>query len=157
MHASLPRRAFVTSALTAGFALATSPAGADTITTDATDLVAGEVKIPAAGGPMPAYRAMPKTGTKFPIVLVVQEIFGVHEHIRDVCRRFAKAGYCAVASELFARQGDVSRIKDIQEIIQKVVTKVPDAMVLADLDASYDWAVKQSKGDATKLAITGFC
>jgi carboxymethylenebutenolidase len=157
MHEDLSRRAFITSALTAGFALAVSPAGAETIATDATDLVAGEVKIPAAGGPMPAYRAMPKTGTTFPIVLVVQEIFGVHEHIRDVCRRFAKAGYCAVASELFARQGDVSKIKDIQEIIQKVVTKVPDAQVMADLDVSYDWAVKQSKGDATKLAITGFC
>jgi len=151
------RRAFVTSSLATGFALAAQPVLAEAITTDATDLVAGAVKIPAAGGDMPAYRAMPATGTKFPVVLVVQEIFGVHEHMRDVCRRFAKLGYCAVAPELYARQGDVSKMENIQEIVSKVVAKVPDAQVMADLDASWEWAKKSSKGDPAKLSITGFC
>jgi carboxymethylenebutenolidase len=88
---------------------------------------------------------------------VVQEIFGVHEHIKDICRRFAKLGYCAVAPELYARQGDVSQISDIQEVITKVVSKVPDAQVMADLDAAADWAEKSSKGDSKRLGITGFC
>src|SRR5215831_12531341 len=104
------RRAFVTTSLATGFALAVRPVSAETITTDATGLTAGEVKIPARGGDMPAYRAMPENGTKLPVVLVVHEVFGVHEHIKDVCRRFAKAGYFAVAPDLFARQGDVSKV-----------------------------------------------
>ena len=93
----------------------------------------------------------------FPVVLVVQEIFGVHEHIQDVCRRLAKLGYLAVAPELYARQGDVSKISDMQEIISKVVSKVPDAQVMADLDATVAWAEKTGEGDAAKLGITGFC
>ena len=95
---------------------------------------------------MPAYRAMPATGGPFPVVLVVQEIFGVHEHIKDICRRLAKLGYLAVAPELYARQGDVSKIKDIQEIIDKVVSKVPDAQVMSDLDATVAWAKESGKG-----------
>jgi len=157
MNESTTRRAFVTTSLATGFALAVQPVSADTITTDAEGLVAGEVKIPSGGYQMPAYRAMPKTGKNFPVVLVVQEIFGVHEHMRDVCRRFAKAGYCAVAAELYARQGDVSKITDIQEIMGKIVSKVPDAQVMGDLDASWDWAKKSSNGDPAKLSITGFC
>lgn len=151
------RREFVTTALAAGFALAVRPVFAQTITTDATGLKAGEVKIPVPDGKIPAYRAMPSTGGPFQVVLVVQEIFGVHEHIKDICRRFAKLGYLAVAPELYARQGDVSKIPDFQEIVAKVVSKVPDAQVMSDLDAAADWAGKSGKGDVNRLGITGFC
>jgi carboxymethylenebutenolidase len=151
------RRDFVVTSLAAGFALAVQPVSAQTITTDAKGLEAGEVKIPTKDGEMPAYRAMPASGGPFPVVLVVEEIFGVHEHIKDVCRRLAKAGYLAIAPELFARQGDVSKIKDIQEIISKIVSKVPDSQVMADLDATVAWAKKTGKGDAARLGITGFC
>src|SRR4051794_35381624 len=155
---SVTRRGFVVSSLAAGFAMAVQPVRADTtITTDSTGLEAGEVKIPAKGGDMPAYRAMPNEGGPFPVVLVVQEIFGVHEHIKDVCRRFAKLGYLAVAPELFARQGDVSKLTDFREIINKVVSKVPDEQVMADLDTTVAWAGKSGKGDTAKLGITGFC
>ena len=152
------RRQFIAvTTLAAGFALAVHPISAQVITTDAKGLVAGEVKIPASDGEIPAYRAMPATGSNFPVVLVVQEIFGVHEHLQDICRRFAKMGYLAIAPELYARQGDVSKLTDIQEIISKVVSKVPDAQVMSDLDATVAWAAKSSKGNADKLGITGFC
>src|SRR5579885_3522629 len=151
------RREFVVTSLAAGFALAVQPVTADTITTDAKDLTASEVKIPTKDGEMPAYRAIPDKGGPFPVVLVVEEIFGVHEHIKDLCRRLAKAGYLAVAPELFARQGDVSKMTDIQEIISKVVSKVPDEQVMADLDATVAWVKKEGKGDTSKLGITGFC
>src|SRR5574341_674335 len=109
-EAHVTRRQFVVTTLAAGFALAVQPVSAETITTDTKGLIAGEVSIPTTDGPIPAYRAMPATGNSFPVVLVVQEIFGVHEHIRDICRRFAKLGHLAVAPELFAHQGDVSKI-----------------------------------------------
>jgi len=150
------RREFVVSTLATGFALAAEPVSAETITTDANGLTAGEVKIPAAGGEMPGYRAMPAKAKSAPVVLVVQEIFGVHEHIKDICRRFAKLGYLAIAPELYARQGDVSKIADGQEIM-KIVAKVPDAQVMSDLDAAVDWASKSGNGDVSKLGITGFC
>jgi carboxymethylenebutenolidase len=154
----MTRRRFVVTTLAAGFALAVQPISAQTvITTDAKGLEAGEVKIPVADGEIPAYRAVPEKGKDHPVVLVVQEIFGVHEHIKDVCRRFAKLGYMAIAPELYARQGDVSKITDIQEIISKVVSKVPDAQVMSDLDATVAWAAKSGKADASKLGITGFC
>src|SRR6202171_423035 len=126
-NTNLTRREFVVTTLAAGFALAVQPVSAETITTDTKDLMAAEDKLPVKDGEMPAYRAMPASGGPFPVVLVVEEIFGVHEHIKDVCRRFAKPGYLAIAPELFARQGDVSKITDIQEIIKTVVSKVPDA------------------------------
>jgi carboxymethylenebutenolidase len=150
------RREFVVTSLAAGFALAVQPVSAQTISTDANGLEAGEVKIPVSDGQVPAYHAMPAAGENFPVVLVVQEIFGVHEHIKDICRRFAKLGYLAVAPELFARQGDVSRLSNIQEIMP-IVSKVPDAQVMSDLDAAVAWAQKSGKGSADKLAITGFC
>jgi carboxymethylenebutenolidase len=151
------RRKFVVTSLSAGFAIAVQPIQAQTtITTDTTGLIAGEVKIPVKDGEIPAYRAMPAKGQNFPTVLVVQEIFGVHEHIKDICRRFAKAGYLAVAPEMYARQGDVSKMTNINEIIQNVVSKVPDTQVMSDLDAAVAWAKKNS-GDTSKLAITGFC
>jgi len=150
------RREFVVTSLAAGFALAVQPVAAQTvITTDATGLEAGEVKIPVSDGTIPAYRAMPAKGNAFPVVVVVQEIFGVHEHIKDICRRFAKLGYLAVAPEMYARQGDVSKISNIQEIMP-IVQKVPDTQVMSDLDAAVAWA-KTSKGNTDKLGITGFC
>jgi len=151
----LTRRQAV-AALTAGFALAVQPVSAATITTGSEGLEAGEVEIPTLEGASPAYRAAPVTGGPFPTVLVVQEIFGVHEHIKDICRRFAKLGFLAVAPELYARQGDVSQIKDFSEIISKVVSKVPDKQVMADLDAAVDWAGKHG-GDTARLGVTGFC
>jgi len=151
------RRDFIVTVLAAGFAAAVRPIAAQTvIQTDDKGLIAGEVKIPVKGGQIPAYRAMPEKGTNLPTVLVVQEIFGVHEHIRDVCRRLGKLGYLAVAPELFARQGDVSKMTDIKEILEKVVPKVPDAQVMGDLDATAAWAA-QNNGNGAKLGITGFC
>jgi len=152
----LTRRDFVVTALAAGFAMAVRPVFGEVITTEPTGLTAGEVKIPVADGEIPAYRAMPEKGGPFPVVLVVQEIFGVHEHIKDICRRLAKVGYLAVAPELYARQGDVSRLSDISEI-RKIVSKVSDGQVLSDLDATADWAGKSGKGDLSRLGITGFC
>jgi carboxymethylenebutenolidase len=147
--------AFLTSPAN-GFAAAVQPVVAQTqIVTETAGLVAGDIAVPVRDGTCPAYRAMPSRGGPFPIVLVVQEIFGVHEHIKDVCRRFAKLGYLAVAPELYARQGDVSRLANIDEI-RAVVATVPDAQVLLDLDGCADWAAKQG-GDAAKLGITGFC
>jgi len=151
------RRDFVVSMLAVGFAATVRPIAAQTvIQTDDQGLVVGEVKIPVKDGQMPAYRAMPAKGSHFPVILVVQEIFGVHEHIKDICRRLAKAGYLAVAPELYARQGDVSKMTNIQEILETVVAKVPDAQVLGDLDVAAAWA-GQHGGDTDKLAITGFC
>jgi carboxymethylenebutenolidase len=152
------RRQFVVTSLATGFALAVQPVSAETITTDTKGLEAGEVKVPVGEGQsIPAYRAMPDKGGPFPVILVVQEIFGVHEHIKDLCRRLAKAGYLAVAPELYARQGDVSKMTDFKEIISKVVSKVPDAQVMSDLDATAAWAKKGGKGDTAKLGVTGFC
>jgi carboxymethylenebutenolidase len=155
---TLTRREMLVTSLAVGFAAATLPVRADTLVTTSTEgLVAGEVKIPVADGEIPGYRAMPEKGGPFPLVLVVQEIFGVHEHIKDVCRRFAKLGYCAVAPELYARQGDVSKLTDYKEIFAQVVSKVPDAQVMSDLDAAAAWAAKSSQGDAARLGVTGFC
>lgn len=153
------RRSVVAGAggLTAGFALAVQPVGAQTIATSAEGLEAGEVRIATSSGEIPAYRAMPRGEGPFPVILVVQEIFGVHEHIRDVCRRFAKLGHMAVAPELYFRQGDVSQMRDAPTIVREVVSKVPDAQVMSDLDAAAAYAQASGKGDTTKLAITAFC
>jgi len=126
------------------------------ITTDSEGLTAGEIQVPTADGNMPAYRAQPAQGGPFPVILVVQEIFGVHEYIKDTCRRLAKLGYQAIAPELYARQGDPRQYSDIQELIAKVVNKVPDSQVMADLDACAAWA-KDHDGDAARLGVTGFC
>jgi carboxymethylenebutenolidase len=151
------RRGFVVTSLTAGFALAVQPVSAETITTDSEGLTAGEVNIPVKDGEIPAYRAMPAKGGPFPTVVVIQEIFGVHEHIKDLCRRLAHSGYFAVAPALYARQGDVLQMTDVREIISKVVSKVPDAEVASDLDATVAWAHKQKQANTRKLAVTGFC
>ncbi|HEY1876024.1 MAG TPA: dienelactone hydrolase family protein, partial [Rhizomicrobium sp.] len=150
------RRAFIVGGLAAGFALAVLPVSAETITTDTNGLSAGEVKIPVEGGNIPGYRAMPAAGGPFPTILVVQEIFGVHEHIRDICRRLAKADYFAVAPALYVREGDVTRMSDIKQIMQ-VVGKVPERQVASDLDATVGWAEGTGKADTSKLGIVGFC
>jgi carboxymethylenebutenolidase len=151
------RRGFVVTSLASGFALAAHPVSAEPITTDTNGLDAGEVKVPVADGTIPAYRAMPAQGGPFPTVLVVQEIFGVHEHIQDLCRRLAKAGYYAIAPELYARQGNPAGISDIQELIKTIVSKVPDSQVMSDLDAAVAYAKSSGKADTTRLAVTGFC
>jgi carboxymethylenebutenolidase len=153
----LTRRKFmITASLSTGFAMAVRPVGAKTLTTDTKGLLAGAVKIPVKDGEIPAYRAQPSSGTNFPTILVIQEIFGVHEHIQDVVRRLAKLGYLAIAPELFVRQGDVLKLSSVEEI-RAIVAKVPDTQVLSDLDATLAWAVKSSKGNVDRVGITGFC
>lgn len=150
------RRDAMVATLAVGFAVAVQPVAAETtITTDTAGLDAGAVEIKAADRAIPAYRAKPATGGPLPVVLVIQEIFGVHEHIKDVCRRLAKAGYLAIAPEMFVRQGDVSKLKSIDEI-RPIVATVPDAQVMSDLDAAVAYAATAG-GDTEKLAITGFC
>ncbi len=157
--APVGRRGFMLGSLSAGFAAAVAPTGnllAQVVKTDADGLTAGEVSIPVAGGVLPAYRAKPAGKTKLGTILVVQEVFGVHEYIRDVCRRFAKQGYLAVAPELYFRQGDPSQYKSIPDLLRDVVAKVPDAQVLGDLDATAAWAAANG-GQPGKVGITGFC
>lgn len=155
--AGFSRRGFMVTGLAAGFALAAGPARATVITTDTKDLVAGEVSIPVADGKVPAYRAMPAKGSNFPVIVVIQEIFGVHEHLKDMCRRYAKQGYYAIAPELFSRQGDVSKMTDIGKILSEVVAKVPDAQVFADLDATVAFAKASGKANTDKLGVVGYC
>jgi carboxymethylenebutenolidase len=150
-------RDLATALLPQGFAKIVQPIASTTITTDTAGLTAGEVKIQTMSGPVPAYRAMPEKGGKLPVVLVIQEIFGVHEHIKDVCRRLAKLGYFAITVELYYRQGDVTKFTDNQEIFAKVVNFVPDSQVMSDLDAAVVYAEATGKADTAKLGVTGFC
>jgi carboxymethylenebutenolidase len=154
---SWSRRGFVMTSLATGFALSAGKVSADTITTDTNGLTAGEVKVPTADGSIPAYRAMPDSGGPFATVLVVQEVFGVHEHIKDVCRRLAKLGYFAIAPELYARQGDPSKYTDIPTLISELVVKVPTDEVMSDLDAAVIYAKSTGKADTARLGVTGFC
>jgi len=141
------------------FALSVQPVQAQTmIVTPADGLTAGVVKVKTKDGKeMDAYRAMPATGQGFGTILVVQEIFGVHAHIADLCRRFAKLGYYAIAPELYFRQGDPKSISDVQALLREIVAKVPDEQVMGDLDATVDFAKGEGKADTAKLGITGFC
>ena len=157
MTPPLSRRGFVMTSLISGLTVATTRVEAQAIHTDATGIEAGEVKIPAADGPMPAYRAVPNGAGPFPIVLVIEEIFGVHEYIKDICRRLAKAGYCAVAPELYARQGDLSTMTDPKIIIRDIISKTPDAQWIGDLDATAAWAASAAKGDAGRFGVMGWC
>ncbi len=151
------RRSFITT-LVPGFTLAAGPLNAAAIVTDAKDLEAGEVAITVSDGSIPAYRARPKPRSHAPVILVIQEIFGVHEFIKDVCRRLAKQGYYAVAPALYARYGDPAKYDaaHIEGLVSDVVSKVPDSDVMGDLDASVAFA-KAEGGDTAKLGITGFC
>ncbi|MBV1702245.1 MAG: dienelactone hydrolase family protein [Hyphomicrobiales bacterium] len=153
----LGRRTFMMTGLAAGFAAAAEPVMAQAIITSAEGLSVAEVKVPVDGGTIPAYTAMPAQGGPFATVIVVHEIFGVHEHIKDICRRLAKLGYYAIAPELFARQGDPSKYKDIASLIEDVVSKTPDAEVAGDLDATLAFAKTQPKADTARLGMVGFC
>ncbi|MGL1834028.1 dienelactone hydrolase family protein [Rhodocyclaceae bacterium SMB388] len=155
--AKLDRRAFVATLAATGFALAVQPVQAQSVvTTDTAGLTTGETTIDVDGDSLPVYFAKPEGGGDLPVVLVVQEIFGVHEYIKDVSRRLAQAGYLALAPQLFFRQGDPATMESVGEILQGIVSKVPDAQVMADLDAAAAWAAANG-GDPNRLAITGFC
>ena len=143
--------------LPSSYSSAAQPLLSQAVVTDAEGLVAGEVMIATADGEISSYRAMPSGMGPFALILVIQEIFGVHEHIRDVCRRLAKQGYMAVAPELYARQGDPSRLDDVKQILNDIVERVPTVQVMADLDAWVSWSVASGFGDRERLAITGFC
>ena len=153
------RKALAGAALGTTFALAVQPVQAQTmIVTPSDGLTAGAVKVKTKDGKeMDAYRAMPATGQGFGTILVVQEIFGVHAHIADMCRRFAKAGYYAIAPELYFRQGDAKTYTDIPKLVAEVVNKVPDEQVMGDLDSAVAFAKGEGKADTAKLGITGFC
>lgn len=152
------RRTVIKTALGVGYAASVLPIMAQTaITTSSTGLTAGEVTISTQGGfKLPAYRAQPAGKTGLPVVLVLCEIFGVHEHIADVARRFAHAGYLAIAPELFVRQGDAKGYTEIGKLMSEVISKVPDAQVLSDLDATLAWAGANG-GDLKRVGVTGFC
>ena len=152
---TIARRGFVMTSLIAGFSLAATRGEAAAIHTDTAGLEAGEVAIPVRGGTAPGYYARPQGAGPFPIVLVVEEIFGVHEYIKDVCRRLAKLGYLAVATELYARQGDLSAATEQPQLIA-IVSRAPTSQVMGDLDDTAAWAAA-NHGDAGRLAITGFC
>ena len=150
------RRDFVMSSLMTGFTLAVTRAEAEPIHTDDRGLVAGEVLVATLKGNIPAYRAQPDRAGVFPIILVIEEIFGVHEYIKDVCRRLAKLGYMAIAPELYARLGDLSKMTDPQEIFSKIILKAPDEQMISDLDSTVTWALAH-RGDTTRLGVMGFC
>ncbi len=154
---ALNRRGFVGGTLGAGFAAAAMPIAAQTVVSTPSDgLTVGEVMVPVGDFRMPVYRAAPAGRTGLPVVLVVSEIFGVHEHIADVARRFARAGYYALAPELFVRQGDAASYGEVAKLIAEVISKVPDAQVMTDLDATVAWARTQG-ADASRVGVTGFC
>jgi carboxymethylenebutenolidase len=155
-HFPLARRGFVMTGLISGFTLATQRVEAQAIHTDTAGLDAGETRIPVKDGSLPAYYARPAAGTGFPVLLVNEEIFGVHEYIKDTCRRLAKLGYMAVAPEVYARIADLSKMTDTQQIVRDVISKKPDEELYSDLDATFAWA-SQNKGSATAIAETGFC
>lgn len=154
---AVDRRVFLKTALGTGFAAAVMPICAQTeIKTDEEGLTAGEVTVTVKGQNVPVYRAQPQGKKNLPVVLVVSEIFGVHEHIADIARRFAKQGYLALAPELFVRQGDPQSYGTVAEIMKEIVAKTPDQQVMGDLDAVAAWA-KDNGGNPDKIGITGFC
>lgn len=151
------RRDFMKVALGTGFAVAALPVVAQTmIHTDTAGLTAGIVKVNVGGTEVPFYRAQPEGKTNLPVVLVISEIFGLHEHIADVARRFAKQGYLALAPDLFVRQGDPTKVASISDLMKDIIAKTPDQQVMTDLDAIVAWA-KANGGNADKMGITGFC
>lgn len=155
-HVPFTRRKFVQAALGGSFAAAVLPVSAQTITTDSTGLDAGTVAIRSGDTSVPAYRAQPSGKTNLPVIIVIHEIFGVHAHIADVCRRFAKLGYLAIAPNLFVREGDPSKYPTIQALSEHLISKVPDRQVSEDLDATVVWA-GQNGGDLSRLGVAGFC
>ncbi len=156
LFGEVSRRDFVRTSVGSGFAAAVLPVTAQALTTDSAGLDAGAVRIDVNGFDMPAYRAAPAGRSGLPVVLVVSEVFGVHEHIADVARRFAKQGYLAIAPDLFVRQGDATAQPDMAKLMSDIVSKVPDAQVMSDLDATVAWA-RGHGGDVSRLGVTGFC
>lgn len=154
--ADIDRRTVVQAGLMTGFTLAVTRGEAAAIHTDSAGLDARTVQVPVQGGTIPAYAAMQAGAARAPVVLVLEEIFGVHEYIQDVCRRLAKLGYLAIAPELYARQGDFSTITDAAVIVRTITLKAPDAQMLADIDAAAAWAAAHG-GDAARLGVVGFC
>ncbi|CAN7721552.1 dienelactone hydrolase family protein [Pseudoduganella sp. LjRoot289] len=151
------RRGFLKAALGAGFAAAAMPVVAQNVVkTDSEGLTAGTVTITVNGTAVPVYRAQPAGKTGLPVILVISEIFGVHEHIADVVRRFAKQGYLALAPDLFVRQGDATSQPSQAELMKNIIAKTPDSDVMADLDAAVAWA-RANGGSTDKLGVTGFC
>jgi carboxymethylenebutenolidase len=155
-HVSFDRRTFLKAALGSGFAAAVLPVSAQTIHTDSVGLDAGEIAVRSGGDLVPAYRAQPAGKTHLPVIIVIHEVFGVHEHIADICRRFAKLGYLAIAPDLFSREGDPSVYPTIGQLMDGLVSKVPDASVMADLDATVEWAGEHG-GDLRRVGVVGFC
>lgn len=152
------RRAVVIGGIGAGFALAVQPISAQTLIMTPTDgMEAGDVMIKTATGDMPGYRAYPKAGSNFATVLVFPEIFGLHEHIKDVCRRLAKAGYYAIAPQVFFRLGDPAKVADVPTVLSTIIMKKPDAEAMSDYDATVAFAKAEGKADTNKLGVTGFC
>jgi carboxymethylenebutenolidase len=152
----LARRGVLMTSLISGFTLATQRVEAQAIHTDETGIEAGTTEIPTKDGKLPAYYAQPAKQGFYPIILVNEEIFGVHEHIKDVCRRLAKAGYLAVATEYYARIGDLSKMTDVKQIVADVISKAPDAQYMSDLDATASWAARHG-GSSTRTGVIGFC
>jgi len=151
------RRDFLKVALGTGFAAAALPVVAQSVVhTDTKGLTAGTIQLNVNGQTVQVYRAQPEGKTNLPVILVVSEIFGVHEHIADVARRFAKQGYLALAPDLFVRQGDPSKVPNIADLMKTIISRTPDAQVMGDLDACVAWA-KANGGDASRMGITGFC
>lgn len=154
---TLGRRAFLTTSVAVGFAAAVEPVMAQVIHTDSEGLVAGQVMVPVQGGQIPAYRAYPAKGTApFPTVMIVHEVFGVHEHIQDMARRFAKLGYYAIVPDLYSRQGDVAKMENMDDVMA-IVRATSDAQVIGDLDATADYLGKTGQADVKRMGITGFC
>jgi carboxymethylenebutenolidase len=151
----LPRRGFLTGGLVTGFTMATTVVEAQAIHTDPAGLDAGETSIPTADGTLPAYYARPQGGGPFPVVLVVEEVFGVHEYIRDVCRLLARQGFLAVATEYYAREGALSDAMNYPQVMA-IIGRAPDATIMTDMDATSAWAAAHH-GDGTRLAVLGFC
>lgn len=154
---SLSRRTFILGMLTTGYALAASPVQGNIIRTDTNGLATGSLEIPTKTGKVPGYYARPTKPGRYPVVLVIHEAFGVHEHIQDMCRRYAKAGYLAIAPELFVRQGDVTKHTEVVTIFNEVISKVPDDQVNSDLDATLAYARKNLQGHKTLVGAVGYC
>ncbi|MFN4044824.1 dienelactone hydrolase family protein [Limnobacter sp.] len=153
---TVSRRGFLLTSLAGGFAVASEPLFAQAIKTDTQGITAGEVKVPVKDGQIPAYRAMPAKGKNFPVILVIQEIFGVHEYIQDICRRLAKQGYYAIAPAMFSREADVSNMS-LDAILKEVVPVVPDAQVMTDIDSTVAFAKASGKANTARLGIVGYC
>ncbi|WP_158746686.1 dienelactone hydrolase family protein [Acidisphaera sp. L21] len=152
----LARRGFVMSSLISGFTLATTRVDAQAIQTDTAGLDAGETKITTSDSQLPAYYARPQGAGPFPTVLVVEEIFGVHEYIKDICRRLAKQGFLAVATEYYARLGELQDMTSAMQLDGQIISRAPDGLLMSDMDSTAEWAAS-NHGDPARLSIIGFC